>query len=185
MQNKKSLTWIWILLLLAALSAFAWFVVIPWWNKDKDQGSPDTGGVKTPKNGSGGGNGSGGDSETANSSGNTSNKSVLPLYQSNKNVIVAKLPKKSPQAKLAQYITKEGLKASGLGDTVGSVDGIVGTNTKNGIKALIGTLPYPMRIFTAEDITLEALARLVNAIVSGPNEPVETGIARITYNMLK
>ena len=185
MQNKKSLTWIWVLLLLAALSAFAWFVVIPWWNKDKDKGDPTTGGGgKTPPGGGGSGSG-GGSGGGGNGGGNTNNNSVLPLYQSNKNVKVAKLPKKSQQAKLAQYITKEGLKAFGIADNVGSIDGIVGTNTKNGINALIGTLPLPMQIFTAEDFTLEGLAKLVNAKLSGPNEPVETGVARITYNMLK
>lgn len=168
MQTKKSLTWIWILLLVAGLSAFAWFVVIPWWNKDKE--SPKDGGSKPPT--SGGSSGGGGGSGNTSGGGGGSSKSAIKIKDLNWNAELQSLPKTFSQEGL---VTQAILRYKGFKGKDGkqlTLDGKVGPNTKFAIENYF--LPIQLDQQDLSDLANSAGAD-TNLILLNQKQNIEAG----------
>lgn len=182
MKKDNTMNYILIGLGLALVFGFGyWYYQKTQADKQSPTDTPNTNGGGNG-DATGGNNNAGGTGTKADTGTATNTASVTPLYNKFKGAKVLSLGKKTKEAKLAQYIIKEGLKAYGLPDNVGKIDGIIGNNTKAGLASLIGQFTAPWQL-SSDTITLEMLAMAVNNKIGG-GQSVDTGISKITYSLI-
>ena len=184
MKKDNTMNYILIGLGLALVFGFGyWYYQKTQEDKQSPTDTPNTNGGGNGGSNATGGNNNAGNTGTKAETGTTTNTaSVTPIYNQFKGTKVLSLGRKTKEAKLAQYIIKEGLKAYGLPDNVGKIDGIIGNNTKAGLASLIGQFTAPWNL-SSDTITLEMLAMAVNQKIGG-GQSVDTGISKITYSLI-